>query len=334
MGTMTIDLSHEATDGRLDRVIGDGRAWTRRDIDPDDQVFVLGRDAMAEVTGLAGALGTDPLPRLLRASDQMDIPALRSLMGRIKDGLDHMPGFAVLDRLPLDDLDRETAITLFWILGQLIGRPVAQKWDGTMLYDVRDTGQAFGDGVRGSYTNVELVFHVDNAFGVAPPDYVGLFCLRPARHGGVSRFCSFYTVHNRLLEGFPEALERLYRPLPWDRQQEHAEGAPRVALAPMFRWDGERLNVRANVSLVHKGYGVAGTEMDQETAAALDAVAEVTADPEIWVELPIERGQLQYLNNREIAHYRDHFTDEEDAELKRHLVRTWHRDWGRPSYDG
>ena len=331
---MTIDLSHEATDARLDRLIDDGRAWTSRDIEPGDQVFVLGREAKAEVAGLAGVLGRDPLPRLLRAPDQVEIPALRSAMGRIKDGLDHGPGFAVLDRLPLDDLERETAITLFWILGQLIGRPVAQKWDGTMLYDVRDTGQSYGYGVRGSYTNVELVFHTDNAFAVAPPDYVGLFCLRPAKAGGVSRFCSLYTVHNRLLEGFPEALERLYRPLLWDRQAEHGDGAPRGALAPMFRWDGDRLRVRANVSLVHKGYEVVGEEMDRETAAALAALAEVTADPEIWAELPIGRGQLQYLNNREIAHYRDRFTDADDPEMQRHLVRTWHRDWGRPSYDG
>ena len=223
---MTIDLSHEATDGRLDRLIDDGRAWTRRDIEPESQVFALDREAASEVASLADALGRDPLPRLLRGPDQMEIPALRSVMGLIKDGLYNMPGFAVLDRLPLDDMDRETAVTLFWILGQLIARPVAQKWDGTMLYEVRDTGQAFGYGVRGSTTNVELVFHIDNAFGVAPPDYVGLFCLRPARVGGISRFCSLYTVHNRLLEGYPEALERLYRPLLWDRQAEHADGAP------------------------------------------------------------------------------------------------------------
>ncbi len=66
---MTIDLSHESTGGRLDRVIGDPRAWARRDIEPEDSVFVLGRDARAEVADLAGTLGRDPLPRLLRAPD-------------------------------------------------------------------------------------------------------------------------------------------------------------------------------------------------------------------------------------------------------------------------
>jgi hypothetical protein len=89
------------------------------------------------------------------------------------------------------------------VLGQLIAAPVAQKWDGTMIYDVTDTGRQFGYGVRGSWTNVELSFHTDNAFGVAPPDYVGLLCLMPAREGGISRFCSLYTVHNEMLRRHP-----------------------------------------------------------------------------------------------------------------------------------
>ena len=71
-------------------------------------------------------------------------------------------------------------LACFWILGQLLGRTVAQKWDGTMIYDVTDSGRDFGYGVRGSTTNVELVFHNDNAFGLAVPDAVGLFCKRPA----------------------------------------------------------------------------------------------------------------------------------------------------------
>ena len=60
----------------------------------------------------------------------------------------------------------------------------------------------------------------------------------------------------------------------------------------------------------------------------------ITSDPALWFELPLDSGHLQFLNNREIAHYRSPFTDQPDATKKRHLVRTWHRDWGRPTYDG
>jgi hypothetical protein len=46
----------------------------------------------------------------------------------------------------------------------------------------------------------------------------------------------------------------------------------------------------------------------------------------------IERGQLQYLNNWEFAHYRSEFKDDETA--KRHLIRLWFRTRGRRFYDG
>ena len=92
--------------------------------------------------------------------------------------------------------------------------------------------------------------------------------------------------------------------------------------------------MRANISLIRQGYEVTGTDLDADTAAALDAVAEITADPDLWAELPIGRGQLQFLNNREVAHYRYHFTDDDDPEMRRHLVRTWQPGLGTPSYDG
>ena len=79
-----------------------------------------------------------------------------------------------------------------------------------MLYDVTDTGQPFGHGVRESRTNVKLPFHIDNAFGTAVPRYVELMCIRPAKEGGISRFCSLCELHDRLLAHHPRALERLY----------------------------------------------------------------------------------------------------------------------------
>ena len=188
--------------------------------------------------------------------------------------------------------------------------------------------------VRGSRTNVELVFHTDNAFGVAPPRYVGLMCLRPAMNGGVSRFLSIYTAHERLRASHPALLERLYRPLIFDRQAEHAPHAQPCAFAPMFRFDGHRLRARMNTCLARTGYAVAGADMDAAARDALDALDAVIADNALWFELPIARGDLQYLNNEEVAHFRSHFDDHDDPALKRHLVRTWHREPGALTYDG
>ncbi|NDA08662.1 MAG: hypothetical protein EBZ18_04545, partial [Alphaproteobacteria bacterium] len=67
---------------------------------------------------------------------------------------------------------------------------------------------------------------------------------------------------------------------------------------------------------------------------ALGAIDEVTSSPDLWVEAPLERGQIQYLNNHELGHYRSEFIDSDDTEKKRHLYRLWHRQRGGINYDG
>lgn len=141
-------------------------------------------------------------------------------------------------------------------------------------------------------------------------------------------------MHNRLLENRPKALARLYQPVIFDRQAEHAVNAPKVSYASMFRWDGSRLAGRAHHGLIHKGYEIVGTDMDGETKDALAALEEVVSAPDIWVEQRLERGQIQFLNNYEVAHYRSILEDHDDPTKKRHLVRFWHRDHSGVGYDG
>jgi len=329
-----IDLGHEESAAILDRQVDRVHAWLASDIDSETCVVHLDSVARDELLQMTEQMRAEPLPVLLRGPEQFLMSALRDFMERARGLLDERPGIAVIDRLPLDAMDEHEAVAVFWVLGKLLGRPVAQKWDGTVLYDVMDKGQQYSYGVRGSYTNVELLFHTDNAFAVLPPEYVALLCIRPALEGGVSRFCSISAVHNRMLEDYPDELERLYRCVLWDRQAEHATGAPRVTNAPVFRFHEGELSARLNVSLIRKGYDVAGVDMDSETRDAVAALEEVANSPELWFELPIERGQLQFLNNYTIAHYRSEFRDDEDLKRKRHLVRTWHRERGRPTYDG
>jgi alpha-ketoglutarate-dependent taurine dioxygenase len=255
-------------------------------------------------------------------------------MARMKDMLDHGVGFALLQRLPIDDYPIETLLQVYWLLGQCIARPVAQKWNGQMIYDVSDTGAEYAYGTRGSHTSVELNFHTDNAFARSLPDYVGLFCRQAAKRGGVSRFCSLYSVHQRMLEQFPRELARLYQPVFYDRQKEHRQGDAPVCYAPYFSWRNGRMFARANASLIRKGYEVAGERMDGLLADALNAIDEVCDAPDLWFEAPLQRGQVQYLNNHEIGHYRSAFEDYDEPERKRHLYRLWHRDSGAPSYDG
>jgi hypothetical protein len=308
--------------------------WLASGIDERHWRVELSAAARAEVERAADYIVANPVNDLQRRESEFAWPGFRDIIANLKSIVDAGVGFAVLDRLPIDDYPLDTIVEIYWLLGQLIGRPVAQKWNGEMIYRVHDSGQGFRYGVRGSRTSVELVFHTDNAFAMAVPDYVGLLCVRPAKSGGISRFCSLYTLHEMLRERYPQSLRRLYESMLFDRQKEHAEGGVPVCLAPFFACRGERLSVRANTSLVRKGYEVAGIEMDTVLQHALAAVDECCREDGIWYEAPIERGQVQYLNNHEIGHYRSAFEDFEDPDYKRHLFRLWHRDSGSVCYDG
>ncbi len=332
MNVSFLDCSNEVS--AIREPDNDRLAWLAAEIGPADYQVLIDDEALAEIRGLIEYFGDNPLPLLERRADELAIPACRALMAKMKSILDDGVGFAVLDRLPLDVYPIDSLLAVYWVLGQCIGRPVAQKWNGQMVYDVADTGAEYAYGTRGSHTAVELNFHTDNAFARMVPDYVGLLCRNPAKTGGVSRFCSLYSVHRRLRERYPDELARLYQPMLYDRQKEHRGGAEPVCLAPWFSWRNNRLFARANASLVRKGYEVAGEKMDAGLTAALAAIDEVCAEPDLWFEASLERGQIQYLNNHEVGHYRSAFEDYAEPELKRHLYRLWHRETGSSSYDG
>lgn len=346
--TNCLDCSAEVTE--IKTATQHKRAWLGEDINTDDWLFRVDEPALEEIHSLASNIkdkqnhqSSAPFPEEIITSAELNadqhIPHCRDLFARVKHTIDHGVGFAVIDRLPVDDYPTNVIAEVFWLLGQLIGQPVAQKNNGQMIYDVRDTGQPFGYGVRGSTTSVELNFHTDNAFGKALPEYVGLFCRHPAKTGGISRFCSLYALHDRIEQVQPDALKRLYQPMLYDRQNEHDAGAPPVTLAPYFSWSTDsagksRLRTRANTSLVRKGYEVADVTMDKELQDALEVVDQISKEPQFWYEAALEKGQVQYLNNRETGHYRSEFIDHEDATKKRHLFRLWHRNEGHPSYHG
>jgi alpha-ketoglutarate-dependent taurine dioxygenase len=219
-----------------------------------------------------------------------------------------------------------------WLLGSLLGRVVPTKWDGTMLYDVKDTGKTLEYGVRVSLTNLELRFHTDAAWTDWPPEQVGLYCVNAAREGGVSRFVSLCSVHNELRRRHPALLPRLYQPFPWDRQNEHAPDDAKVSRRAIFKLDGDRWTAAYNDRLIANGAKLAGETLDAEGTDALAAMDEAVNSPELSLEFTVERGQVQFISNRQFAHSRTEFADAAEPELKRHLIRLWTRPEGRRAF--
>lgn len=312
--------------------IRDSRAWRRHELSPRDWLVPLPPRCVDELETSLRQWRRDPLPTLLLTPDQFPLAACADLMARVRHQLCSGIGLAVVDRVPVERYEPEENRVLCWLLTQLVQRPVAQAWNGAVLYDVRDTGKALEYGVRRSVTNLDLTFHTDGPWLDLPPHLVGLYCVNPAQEGGVSRFVSLCTVHNELRRRHPDLLARLYQPYPWDRQAEHAADTAKTGSQPIFQSDGSAVVGRFNERLIETGAELEGTPLDAHGRDALDAMRALVDAPELWVEFRIERGQIQFLNNRQFAHSRTDFRDAPEPALKRHLIRVWTREDGRRTF--
>lgn len=332
------DTQHDATRSGvppMPRRVDDGPvAWDDTSLAADAGMVPLGPECRDELRHAVEILAANPLPPTMLTPDDIDLPACRAMMRRIKEQLDDGIGFAVIDRLPVEEIGPDAAVALHWLLGSMVATGVAQKWDDTMKYDVRDTGRkpTPGNGVRSSVSNCRQEYHTDNSYNL-PPDYVALLCLQKAAKGGISGLVSFQSAHNRLLEERPLLLERLYGRFCFDRQAEHAADDPEtVSRWPVFAYEGERLRTRYAVSLIRGGHQIAGEPLDavgDEAIAALDAIIEA---PEMTRQFAFEPGQIQIVDNRRIGHRRTGFEDAPGQ--RRHLVRMWFRNAGRRFYAG
>jgi alpha-ketoglutarate-dependent taurine dioxygenase len=310
-------------------------AWHRRDIRAQDYRIELSAGCLDEIRRAAEELRRYPLPTIVLRPDEFDLPHCRAAMAEAKRILERGVRFAIVDRLPIEEIGAETATAIYWLLSSMVARPVAQKLDGTLVYDVLDTGaQALpGSGVRPDKTNIEIRFHTDNAYNAAPPDNVGLLCLRPAKEGGHSRVISFHTAYNALLTRHPGVVPRLYRPFWFDRQREFHPGEAPVFSAPVFTIDRE-LRARFSAHQIPGGYALKDEPIDNEGAEALAAVLDIFDDETLSADFDLEPGQMQFVDNRALGHSRTAFEDYPEPERRRHLVRLWLRDHGRRAYMG
>jgi alpha-ketoglutarate-dependent taurine dioxygenase len=309
------------------------KSWTRESISPEGWLISLPADCVAELDEVAAAVRATPRPVDTLDPADFSLRACTAVMASVRAKLETDTGLAVVDRFPVERYSQAENLAIGWLLAAMLGQVVAQKANGTRLYDVKDSGQALGYGVRRSVTNLGQPFHTDGGWLWKAPAFVGLFCLESAMAGGLSRFASLVTAHHELRRRRPDLLARLYQPFHWDRQGEHAPDAPRVSRQPVFEFEGGTLASRYYEDYVRNGSKMAGEELDDESTQALVAMREIVDDPANWVEFRIEKGQLQYLNNRQFAHSRTAFTDPGPGQ-GRHMLRLWNRDEGTWHLEG
>ncbi len=247
------------------------------------------------------------------------LPTLRKEIERWRLELDCGRGFQVISGVPVERWSQADSELFFWCLGLHMGRPGAQNPQGDLLGHVLDTGDDVEDPyVRKYLTSANIAYHCDAA------DVVGLLCLRRARSGGASRIVSSVTVYNELLERRPDLVERLYQPFLLDVRNEDASGALRYLPIPACRFAGGRLR-----TFYHSDYFRSVVRHDdvapftQQEQALLDLYEEIASSPDLFLDMDLEPGDIQWLCNHSILHARTAYEDFPEPERKRHLLRLW-----------
>ena len=229
----------------LTEIVAAPRAWYGPALTSDRYLVPIPGACLREIDAVVAELRRAPVPTLLLDPAQFTLDACARLMATVRNHLDEGTGVVVLDRLPLDHLSAMEAVDVYWLLANFLEPPVAQEWKGTVIYDVRHDGGAYGADTRGALTPVSLEMHTDSSMGEAPPNYLGLLCLETAKSGGMSIVSSALAAHNHFLDTAPHLLERLYQRaphLPWLREDRPGArrgrrrgGAPHGRLPPGSR---------------------------------------------------------------------------------------------------
>ena len=306
----------------LTDTVADERTWCANTIDETASWhYSLSEECLSALDEFIQGLRrhTRPITEIVRHELPCCVECLQPVLAALNAGC----GFAIVERVSVERYTVEEAQAIYWVIGQFFGIPAAQNITGTLLYDVRDTGQDVAQGARFSVTNAESSFHMDNSFGNQVPDFVGLLCLHTAKSGGQNQLISAYALHNELLEHHHDVLEILYGPFYFDRRGQFKNGESPASQFPIFQWDGSELTIRYLHYYIQVGHRRAGQVLNPDQEKALSIMETMLRRPDFRVEFSLQPGQMLFTNNRWILHNRTAFEDYPELDRRRHYVRLW-----------
>src|SRR5579872_1432470 len=299
----------------------EGRAaWKGSEIDyRDDGLHTFSADEIAEIdAALAHLKSRGPLdfPQITAAA--FPLPRLGAAFARMADELRDGSGFLLLRGLPRERYSLDDLGLVYYGLGSHLGRPIPQSYQGELLGHVIDVSDIETD-ARGYHKGGGQRMHSDNC------DVVSLMCVRAARSGGVSRIVSAAAVHNKLLEERPELLEALYGEYVFRRMELDAElgSGELVKNVVIFSRDSGQLTCNVSGSYPFRAQRAGDAVMTPLQLEALEEMKRISASPELYLDMSIAEGDIQFLNNRTVLHGRTGYEDWSDLDRRRHMLRLW-----------
>ena len=236
-------------------------------------------------------------------------------------------GFCVINGTNFTAFDKHELSNIHILISKIFGELLIQNKQGEQTVEVKDLGKTLSTGGRYHHTKEGGSYHTDGCHIFEnPPDYVGLLCLNPAKNGGVSKFISAYTIHNKLQED-KNLLRILYEKFYMDKRNENQADEIPTQFVPIFTYNNGKLNCRCcQRELIDSGHEKMNKPLTEYQKNALDNLDKLLANENLAVSYLLKKGDMMYSNNKWLIHDRTDFEDSDDENLKRALLRTWIRE--------
>ncbi|KAJ3120514.1 hypothetical protein HK100_012756 [Physocladia obscura] len=243
-------------------------------------------------------------------------------------------GFLQLRGFNIDDFSEEDAIIVYTGLTSYIGDERLNLYNQQLFGHIKaDSNYGPIDIVAPAQVPVEQVFHTD---AIPGGNIVSFLAINGAETGGDSTLSSIGRVYNDIAKTRPDIIKTLADDWILDHGNTFRGTPGKFAKRPLlFHENGRIIAAIARRSVT--GYGIWGRHKSlpratEEQKEALDTLHFLGRKHSL--NIPIRRGDIQFLNNYEVFHAREAYTD--SAEKQRHLVRLYLRidriEWERSEH--
>jgi len=307
-------------------------AWNGTAMERDPRWrFALSRDHIAEIQDALAAVRQKGLAWDQMTKADFPLPGTADLLADMAEELENGSGLANLSGLPVTAFG-DGLRHVWYGIGLNLGRPVYQDCNALLMRDITDEdqdtdavlgheltardGKRFQSSKARTLSNSLLRFHTDRT------DVVGLLCVRPAKSGGVSRIASSVTVHNAMLQRRPDLAALLYEPLHRARLGEERGGELMSYALPVFGQRDGRFTSHYSRTYVEAAQEMLDVpRMEAAHWQALDQLHDLAE--EHCMEMTMQTGDMQFINNHVIYHARTAYEDNVGADQRRMLHRIW-----------
>ena len=291
--------------------LADGSRWVR----------TFTADEIAEIDAALASVKASGGPAIGFGKDDFPLPTLGGKIGAIYQDVQHGRGFAVLRGLPVRKYNRADLETIYWGIGSHMGYPISHNPEGHLIAEVTDKGSSYATNIndRGYRSRDKLNPHVDTS------DVTVLLCVRQADDGGMSSLASSGAIYNAILAERPDLLPVLYRGFHHDLRGEGPTGSldEVTARIPVFSYHEGLLSCCYNDKIMRSAHQKIGEPLTAEELEAIDLVMELAESPAFRLDFRLQEGDLQFVNNYTLLHFRAAFETHPDPEQRRLLLRLW-----------